>query len=130
MLCVNTLGVACFSSRRLVTLSALRYGQKKDLNLGRSLEFGHYGQEKGPNSGRQLGLERPVRKTAEGDEATALKSWMAELVARGRCYHREVIARLDRATILCVIANPCKRNGRFLCEDFMKRPKECYLCVD
>ena len=100
MLCVNTLGAACFSSRRLVTLSALKYGQKKDLNLGRSLEFGHYGQEKGPNSGRQLRHERPVRKTA------------------------------DRATILCVIAKSCKRNGRFLCEDFMKRPKECYLCVD
>ena len=37
------------------------------------------GQEKGPNSGRQLRLELPVCKTAEGDEATALKSWMAVL---------------------------------------------------
>ena len=48
---------ACFSSRRLITLSALRYVQKKDLNLGRALEFGHYGQEKGLISGR--GVTRP-----------------------------------------------------------------------
>jgi hypothetical protein len=57
MLCDNTLGAACFSSRRLITLSALRYGQKKDLNLGRALEFGHYGQEKGLISGQ--GVKRP-----------------------------------------------------------------------
>jgi hypothetical protein len=57
MLCDNTLAAACFSSRRLVTLSALRYGQKKDLNLGRALEFAHYGQEKGLISGR--GVTRP-----------------------------------------------------------------------
>ena len=42
---------------RLITLSALRYGQKKDLNLGRALEFEHYGQEKGLISGR--GVTRP-----------------------------------------------------------------------
>ena len=57
MLCDNTLGAACFSSRRLITLSALRYGQKKGLNLGRELEFGYYGQEKGLISGR--GVTRP-----------------------------------------------------------------------
>ena len=54
---INPLGAACFSSHRLITLSALRYGQKKDLNLGRALEFEHYGQEKGLISGR--GVTRP-----------------------------------------------------------------------
>ena len=55
------------------------FGQEKGLFSGRGVLFMSVGQEKGPNSGRQLGLERPVRKTAEGDEATASKSWMAVL---------------------------------------------------
>ena len=105
MLCDNTLGAACFSSRRLVTLSALKYGQKKDLNLGRSLEFGHYGQEKVPNSGRQLGLERPVRKTSE----ISLSDRSVNTPLRGSIEPWQSCSPC------------CKSNGGFLCKDLMRR---------
>ena len=54
-LCVITLGAACLSSCRLVCLSALRYGQKKGRNPGRSHEQSVFCQKQGRNLGRSHG---------------------------------------------------------------------------